>query len=160
MDRRRSSLRREPPRRATLRPAEAAGPGGPEKIYFKIGEAARLLGLPAYVLRYWETEFPELRPRKSGTGRRIYSRADIEMLRMLRRLLHEERFTIEGARRHLASLQASRPARETAAAGNGDASPPGDPVDSAGAFRSALRRLRGELSDLARLLSDPPRRVS
>ncbi|MFN7972140.1 MAG: MerR family transcriptional regulator [Acidobacteriota bacterium] len=85
----------------------AAGDSEPEKIFYKIGEAAKLLGLPQYVLRYWETEFPFLRPRKTGSGRRIYSRADIELLRRLRRLLHEERFTIEGARRHFAAAEST-----------------------------------------------------
>lgn len=90
-------------------PLRAQGQGGgPEKIYYKIGEVARLLELPQYVLRYWETEFPALSPRKTSTGRRIYGRADIEFLRRLRKLLHEDRYTIEGARRLLA-LEAERP---------------------------------------------------
>lgn len=73
----------------------------PDKAFFKIGEAARVLGVPAYVLRYWETEFDVLRPEKSRTNQRVYKRQDIERLLEIKRLLYEERFTISGARRFL-----------------------------------------------------------
>jgi DNA-binding transcriptional MerR regulator len=73
----------------------------PEKLYFRIGEVARLVGVQPYVLRFWESEFPALAPKKSGTGHRFYRRKDVELLLRIKQLLYEKRFTIEGARRHL-----------------------------------------------------------
>jgi len=74
----------------------------PEKLYFRIGEVSRLTHTKAYVLRYWETEFPMLRPSKSSTGHRLYRRRDVEMVLEIRRLLYGQGFTIEGARKKLA----------------------------------------------------------
>ena len=82
----------------------ALQPGSPEipdKLYFKIGEVSDLLGVEPYVLRYWETEFPVLSPKKSGTGHRLYRRKDVELLLRIKHLLYEKRFTIEGARQSL-----------------------------------------------------------
>ena len=73
----------------------------PDKLYFRIGEVSRLCRLPAYVLRFWETEFPQLRPTKSSTGQRMYRRRDVENVLVIKRLLYEEGFTIAGARQHL-----------------------------------------------------------
>ena len=73
----------------------------PEKLYFRIGEVARLCRLPAYVLRFWETEFPQLRPVKSTTGQRMYRRRDVENVLRIKKLLYEDGFTIAGARSHL-----------------------------------------------------------
>lgn len=73
----------------------------PDKLYFRIGEVARLAGIKPYVLRFWETEFPSLGPRKSGTGHRLYRRKDVELVLEIKRLLYEKRFTIEGARKAL-----------------------------------------------------------
>ena len=73
----------------------------PDKLYFKIGEVSELLGVEPYVLRYWETEFPALSPKKSGTGHRLYRRKDVELLLRIKYLLKEKRFTIEGARQSL-----------------------------------------------------------
>lgn len=73
----------------------------PNRLYFRIGDVARLAGLPAYVLRYWESEFSMLAPKKSGTNQRLYRRKDVEMALEIKRLLYEKRFTIEGARAFL-----------------------------------------------------------
>ena len=73
----------------------------PEKLYFRIGEVSRLSRLPAYVLRFWETEFPQLRPTKSSTGQRMYRRRDVENVLAIKRLLYDEGFTIAGARQQL-----------------------------------------------------------
>jgi DNA-binding transcriptional MerR regulator len=73
----------------------------PEKLYFRIGEVARLCRLPAYVLRFWETEFPQLKPIKSSTGQRMYRRRDVENVVRVKRLLYEEGYTIAGARQQL-----------------------------------------------------------
>ena len=75
----------------------------PDKLYFRIGDVARLANIKPYVLRFWETEFPALGPKKSGTGHRLYRRKDVEMVLEIKRLLYQERFTIEGARKFLES---------------------------------------------------------
>jgi DNA-binding transcriptional MerR regulator len=80
-----------------------AAPDIPDKLYFKIGEVSELLGVEPYVLRYWESEFPGLSPKKSGTGHRLYRRKDVELLLRIKHLLYEKRFTIEGARQSLHS---------------------------------------------------------
>ncbi len=77
-------------------------PAIPDKSLFRIGEVSRLTGTKAFVLRYWETEFPTLQPVKSLSGHRMYRREDIESVFEIKRLLYEEGFTIAGARRHLA----------------------------------------------------------
>jgi DNA-binding transcriptional MerR regulator len=91
----------------------ALQPGPPEipdKLYFKIGEVSELLGVEPYVLRYWETEFSVLSPKKSGTGHRLYRRKDVELLLRIKHLLKERRFTIEGARQTLqAESRAPKP---------------------------------------------------
>jgi DNA-binding transcriptional MerR regulator len=73
----------------------------PEKLYFRIGEVAELCQLPAYVLRFWETEFPQLKPVKSSTGQRMYRHKDVESVLHIKKLLYEEGFTIAGARQQL-----------------------------------------------------------
>ena len=70
----------------------------PDKLYFRIGEVAGLCRLPAYVLRFWETEFPQLRPVKSSTGQRMYRKRDVESVVRIKKLLYEDGFTIAGAR--------------------------------------------------------------
>jgi len=76
----------------------------PDKLYFKIGEASEIVGVEAHVLRYWETEFPELRPKKSPQGQRLYRPRDVEIAAAVCRLLHGERYTIAGARDRLKEL--------------------------------------------------------
>lgn len=82
----------------------------PDKLYFRIGEVARLAGIKPYVLRFWETEFPSLGPKKSGTGHRLYRRKEVEMALEIKRLLYEKRFTIEGARKFLETRGKAEPA--------------------------------------------------
>lgn len=78
--------------------AARSAPEIPDKLYFRIGEVARLCEVPAYVLRFWETEFPQLRPNKGGTGQRLFRRRDVEMAIRIKRLLYEDGYTIPGAR--------------------------------------------------------------
>jgi DNA-binding transcriptional MerR regulator len=75
----------------------------PDKLYFRIGEVASLSRLPAYVLRFWESEFPQLKPVKSSTGQRMYRRRDVESVLRIKQLLYEQGFTIAGARQQLRS---------------------------------------------------------
>lgn len=76
----------------------------PNKLYFRIGEVADLLAVKPYVLRYWETEFPDIKPSKSKSGQRLYKRRDVEMLVRIKDLLYQDRFTINGARKRLKEL--------------------------------------------------------
>jgi DNA-binding transcriptional MerR regulator len=73
----------------------------PDKLYFRIGEVAVLCHLPAYVLRFWESEFPQLKPVKSSTGQRMYRKRDVESVLRIKQLLYEQGFTISGARQQL-----------------------------------------------------------
>src|ERR1700691_5969213 len=70
----------------------------PDKLYFRIGDVAELLDVPAYVLRFWETEFPQLKPNKGGTGQRLYRKKDVEMALRIKGPLYDEGYTIPGAR--------------------------------------------------------------
>jgi DNA-binding transcriptional MerR regulator len=73
----------------------------PDKLYFRIGEVATLCHLPAYVLRFWESEFPQLKPVKSSTGQRMYRKRDVEGVLRIKQLLYDQGFTISGARQQL-----------------------------------------------------------
>lgn len=86
----------------------------PNKLYFRIGEVAKLWGIKPYVLRFWESEFSGLGPKKSGTGHRLYRRKDVEMVLEIKRLLYEKRFTIEGARKVLEEKPKHEPAAPAA----------------------------------------------
>ena len=77
----------------------------PEKMGFKIGEVADLLGLKQYVLRYWESEFDVLKPKKAANNQRYYTRKDVENAYIIRKLLHRDRFSVEGARAALKDLK-------------------------------------------------------
>lgn len=112
----------------------------PDKLYFKIGEVASLVGVKPYVLRYWESEFSVLRPVKTRSKHRLYRRRDVETLLQIKRLLHDERFTIEGARKRLKGLL-----KEDRRQGE---LPLGDR-----AYRSVLIRVKKELESLHRLLA-------
>lgn len=90
-----------------LLPGLDSGPEIPEKLYFKIGEVAELTGVQPYILRYWETQFPILRPTKSPHGQRLYRRNDVLAVLRIKELLYQKRFTIAGARRHMAAEQES-----------------------------------------------------
>jgi len=72
-----------------------------EKLYYRIGEVEEIAGVPAYVLRYWESEFKLLRPKKNPAGQRLYRRRDLELVQRIKTLLYEERLTLEGARKRL-----------------------------------------------------------
>jgi DNA-binding transcriptional MerR regulator len=129
-------------------PGNAAFPAPeiPNKLYFRIGEVSRLLGVKAYVLRYWETEFPALAPKKSGTGQRLYRRKDVQTLLEIKHLLYDRRYTIEGARQYLqarpkGSARKTAPARPPAQADLFGAPPP-----------AGLREIRAQLAQILELL--------
>lgn len=84
----------------------------PDKLYFRIGEVSKLAKIPAYVLRFWESEFPRIRPKRTDAGQRLYSRADIELILKIKALLYEKKFTIQGARQHLSIRSRTNEASE------------------------------------------------
>ncbi len=77
----------------------------PDKLFYKIGEVSRIAGVEPYVLRYWETEFSFLRPRKNKSGQRVYIKKDIDLILKIKRLLYDERYTIEGVRKRLGETE-------------------------------------------------------
>jgi DNA-binding transcriptional MerR regulator len=124
----------------------------PDKLYFRIGEVAKLCGVEAYVLRFWETEFPQLKPNKSGTGQRLYRKRDVELALRIKRLLHEEGYTIAGARQVFS--HETRGVRKKAPQ-------PELPLKQAGAgntdvTEARLKKLRIELRELLGILSTEP----
>lgn len=136
----------------------------PDKLYFRIGEVSRLTGVKPSVLRFWETEFPQLSPKKSGTNQRLYRRKDIETVLAIKHLLWEKRYTIEGARAALVEMRQQRrqerEAKQAAAApAPAPARPPvellqrhlfaPDPERAA----AVLERVRRELREILELLS-------
>lgn len=110
------------------------------KLYYRIGEVAELTGVKPYVLRYWESEFRWMAPAKSRSRQRLYRKRDIEIIRLIKRLLYEERYTIAGARKKLRELGVGR-ALETPQLDLGLTDP-----------RAELRRIREELAAIRDLL--------
>ena len=126
----------------------------PEKRYYRIGEVARITGIKPYVLRYWESEFRWMSPAKSRSKQRLYRKRDIETIKLIKKLLYEDRFTIEGARKRLRELGVDG-ARETAAQEPAPAQPQRDAqlelrvdLDT----RTEFRRIREELQTIRALL--------
>jgi DNA-binding transcriptional MerR regulator len=105
----------------------------PDRLYFRIGEVSDITGVPPYVLRYWESEFPALQPKKSGGGQRLYRKRDVVMVLEIKKLLYQERYTVAGARRRLAEREERARRQE---------------------LRAAVQRLRTGLEDVLKQLSD------
>jgi len=133
-----------------LEPAlEERRPEIPDKLYFRIGEVSRLAGIKPYVLRFWETEFPSLGPKKSGKGHRLYRRKDVELVLEIKRLLYEKRYTIEGARKFLDSRARDVAPRST------EPTPKKTALSQGDLFRDptpVLLEIRKELTDILELL--------
>lgn len=133
----------------------------PNKLYFRIGEVADLLAVKPYVLRYWETEFPDVKPAKSKSGQRLYKRRDVETLVRIKDLLYAERFTINGARKRLRELVRESRAQDSAAQMpllEQEASEPkpmkAEKTDSASSFdqRKTMSKLKKDLESVLELL--------
>jgi len=120
----------------------------PDKLYFRIGEVSRLCDIPAYVLRFWESEFPQLKPHKGGTGQRLYRRRDVESVLHIKSLLYDEGYTIPGARQALKTEQRTKTPQLPLAAESG--------APIASNSTPQLRRLQKDLRDLLNHLSSPP----
>ena len=119
--------------------ATSSAPEIPDKLFFRIGEVSTMLGLEPYVLRYWETEFPSLSPKKSGTGHRLYRRKDVELLLRIKHLLYEKRFTIDGARQFLLAEAKSIHQRDIK-------------QEQQALFSDPMPEIRRELSEILKLL--------
>lgn len=109
----------------------------PQREFYAIGEVCELFGLKPHVLRYWETQFPALSPAKNRAGNRVYRARDLELIALIQHLVHEERYTLEGARTRIDELRREGHAAEAA----------GRALES-----SFVRSLRRELEELAELL--------
>ena len=116
----------------------------PDKLFFKIGEVADIVGVKPHALRYWETEFPALRPKKTRGAHRQYSRKDVELAMLIRQLLHDEGYTIPGARKRIKEL--GRHQRS---------SPPEPRAQREVGLRAELLGLRQQLAELLDDLSGP-----
>ena len=122
----------------------------PDKLYFKIGEVAKLCGIQTYVLRFWESEFPQLHPTKSGTGQRLYRKRDVEMALKVRRLLYDEGYTIPGARQAFQMEARTHRAEPEAQLELSVAPAPPAPMK--------MNKLKAELREILGMLSAPPGR--
>ena len=126
----------------------------------KIGEAAKVIGVEAYVLRFWETQFQILKPRHARSKHRFYQPRDIETLKLIKRLLHEEGFTIAGANKYIrengidpSQIARQAPTRAVAAAEGGHHAPAASgPID--GSMRRALAEMRRDLQSIHKMLDD------
>ena len=115
----------------------------PDQPYFRIGQVAKLLGVETHVLRFWESEFPQIKPARAPSGRRIFHRHDVEILALVQNLLHQEGYTIAGARRRLEELAGSQAASQAGQA----ADQPGEEAPA-----QDKSRLIGELKDILDIL--------
>lgn len=141
--RRRGTGARRKPRKS------GSAPAGSQQT-FKIGEAARRVGVAAYVLRFWETQFPILRLDHARSTHRVYAPADIDKLRLIKRLLHQERFTIAGARKHLKQVGLERLLK----GGPGSQPRPAPPAAAPGRVKQTLAEIRKELESIHTMLED------
>jgi len=131
------------------RKAVPAAPVIPDRLYFKIGDVARICELETYVLRFWETQFPQLKPNKSGTGQRLYRRRDVELVLEIKRLVHTEGYTISGARQTLGQFPLKAKPQTVLPL------PPADAGHRLDAVAAAVGRARAELREIAGLLAAP-----
>ena len=134
----------------------------PDRLYFKIGDVARLCGVESYVLRFWESQFPQLKPNKSGTGQRLYRRRDVELAQEIKRLVHAEGYTLSGARAVLDAEQRRPGKRPSSTVDPETALPSPARPNKFDATAAVIGHARAELREIATLLASsapqPPRR--
>jgi DNA-binding transcriptional MerR regulator len=131
-------------------------PAIPDRLYFKIGDVARLCGVETYVLRFWESQFPQLKPNKSGTGQRLYRRRDVELALEIKRLVHAEGYTLAGARAALGQEHRRQsPHQDSRVAQQADLPPAAVESKRLDAVTAAIGRARAELREIAGLLGSP-----
>ncbi len=146
------------PRRTAARPSGSKRPSRPasarSETGLKIGDAAQAVGVKPFVLRFWETQFAFLKPSHARFKHRVYEPADIENLKLVKRLLHEERFTIEGAKKHLRQFGLEQVRNELEAGPARPAKRNSGESEPAPALRQALADIRRELVTLQKLLGE------
>jgi DNA-binding transcriptional MerR regulator len=120
----------------------------PDRLYFRIGDVAKICDVEPYVLRFWETQFPALKPNKGGTGQRLYRRREVELALRIKQLVHQEGYTLAGARQALEALPKPRGKQQGSLALNNEQSQ--QRLDAATA---AIGRVRAELRELASQLA-------
>ena len=120
----------------------------PDKLFFRIGEAAKITGVKSYVLRYWETEFGRLKPKRSGSGQRLYRRQDIELVLRIKELLWERKLTIAGARKELSRPRTVPAAPPKTSPGEPAPGPAGRAASADPATARRVDELEGQLRDL------------
>jgi DNA-binding transcriptional MerR regulator len=125
-------------------------PAIPDRLYFKIGDVARICKVETYVLRFWESQFPQLKPGKSGTGQRLYRRRDVETALEIKRLVHGEGYTLLGARQVLGSARRADPQPQPRLP-----LAPGEPSKRLDKAAAVIGSARAELREIAGLLSSP-----
>ncbi len=126
-------------------------PAIPDRLYFKIGDVAELCGVETYVLRFWESQFPQLKPNKSGTGQRLYRRRDVEMAMEIKRLVHAEGYTLSGARTVLGQ-EMRRPDRNKKSDAQAALPLVAGESKQLDAVAAAIGHARAELREIASLL--------
>lgn len=131
----------------------------PDRLYFKIGDVAKICGVETYVLRFWETQFPQLKPNKSGTGQRLYRRRDVETALEIKRLVHGEGYTLVGARQALNEGRKSAPRRASVSATDESGRRLQSAAAVIGAARSELRAIIGMLTTPEPQTPAPKRRA-
>jgi DNA-binding transcriptional MerR regulator len=133
----------------------ADAPVIPDRLYFKIGDVARICGIETYVLRFWETQFPQLKQNKSGTGQRLYRRRDVEMALEIQRLVHKEGYTLLGARHALEGGRRGAAARPALAEPKSESRGSDAVLQRPDAVKGAIMQARAELRELSAMLADP-----
>jgi DNA-binding transcriptional MerR regulator len=134
-------------------------PGIPDRLYFKIGDVAQICGVETYVLRFWETQFPQLKPNKSGTGQRLYRRREVELALEIKQLVHKEGYTIAGARQAMESGQRRGSAQAAPAVPEVLSlapTPAAAEAPRSESEKSAILRVKSELREIAAMLTATP----
>jgi DNA-binding transcriptional MerR regulator len=124
----------------------------PDRLYFKIGDVARILKVEPYVLRFWESQFPQLKPNKSGTGQRLYRKRDVEIAVEIKRLVYGEGYTLSGARQ---ALGQARRAEAPAAAAEPARTARAPVKKQSNNVAEVIGRARTELREIAGMLASP-----
>ena len=125
----------------------------PDRLYFKIGDVARLLKIEPYVLRFWESQFPQLKPNKSGTGQRLYRKRDVEVAVQIKRLVYGEGYTLSGARQVLGQQRRAEPSTGAAAV-KAAAAKPAHVINKK--TTKEHKHTKTELREIAAMLAAPP----
>ncbi|VEN73860.1 conserved hypothetical protein [Candidatus Desulfarcum epimagneticum] len=112
---------------------KTGAPLPPDKLYFRIGEVSEITQIPTYVLRFWETEFKKIKPQRTPSGQRVYRKEDVELVLKIKRLLHDKKYTIQGAKQFLLTEGGQNP---KASAGRG----------------KAIEEIRSALTEIRKLL--------